>query len=149
MDDISRRILESFDRAGVSRLAAAQLAAAVGASSAQAALAALVAGGCLREAGDGYERTALGRLQVAGRRELTLLSRDGCKLCLEALHRIEPLVTSFGATLRVVDVDSDQALRSLYGLDVPVLFLGAREVARHSIDTLDLRDELLLTQKDF
>jgi glutaredoxin len=151
MDDISRRILETFDRVKLSRLAATDLAAAAARVSAPeaavAAVANLVAGGWLREAAGHYERTELGRLQIAGERELTLLSREGCKLCVEALHQLEPLVSAFGAALRVVDVDTDQTLRARYGLDVPVLFLGSREVARHRIDLHELRSELTRARK--
>jgi glutaredoxin len=145
MDEIASRILHSFDQLKLTRLAATDLAAAARPATPEAAaasLASLVANGCLREAAGQFERTALGRLEMAGPFELTLLSREGCRLCVEALHELEPLARQLGVALRVVDVDSDQTLRARYGNEIPVVFLGGREVARHRVDLRQLRLEL-------
>jgi hypothetical protein len=71
-----------------------------------------------------------------------LLTRAGCHLCDQALRQIEPLVSKLGAQLRLVDVDSDLVLRQDYGLDVPVLFVGSREIARHQINPAGIRAAL-------
>ncbi len=144
MHESARRILESFDRLGHSRLTAADFADACGLrgganeanghASAEAAIRDLVAAGALREIAGGYERTEFGRLEAADRLTLTLLGRRGCHLCQEVLVWLEPLVARLGVTLRKVDVDTDGVLRERYGNEVPVLFLGARELARNHFE---------------
>ncbi|MGH9774718.1 MAG: glutaredoxin family protein [Candidatus Acidiferrales bacterium] len=92
--------------------------------------------------GDFYSRTEDGRLAAAGPLALTLYSRQGCLLCDEMKRAIEPLLGEFGASLRVVEIDSDPALVERYTNDVPVLFLAARKVAKHRVDLLQLRRQL-------
>ena len=82
------------------------------------------------------------RLAALGPREATLYSRPGCHLCEEAKAAIAPLLREFGATLREVNIDEDAVLRDRYGWDVPVIFLGARKVAKHRIDVEQLRRQL-------
>lgn len=78
----------------------------------------------------------------AGPLEITLYTRPGCHLCDEAKAALQPLLVEFGAVLREVNVDSDEALRARYGNDVPVLFLGPRKVAKHRIDPAQFRRQL-------
>ncbi|MGH9790004.1 MAG: glutaredoxin family protein [Candidatus Acidiferrales bacterium] len=73
---------------------------------------------------------------------VTLYTRAGCHLCEEAKQQMAPLLAEFGAALREVDVDSDDALRERYGNDVPVIFLGARKVAKHRVDIAQFRRQL-------
>lgn len=143
VSDTARKILESFDRTGLTRLGAADLIAAAGSdAAAETALAGLVEAGYLRENLGQYERSEAGRLEVAGPLDLTVLSRSRCHLCEEALRQVEPLVPRFGARLRVVDIDSDAVLRERYNTEVPVIFLGRRELAHHSADARQIQEEL-------
>ena len=82
----------------------------------------------------------------ASPREVTLYTRAGCHLCEEAKAAIAPLLSEFHATLREIDVDDDSALEEIYGSDVPVIFIGAREAARHRVDVKQFRRQL---QKEF
>jgi glutaredoxin len=75
--------------------------------------------------------------------EVTLYTRPGCHLCDEAKSQIAPLLAEFGAQLREVNVDSDPALQALYNLDVPVIFLDGRKIAKHRVDTGQFRRQLL------
>ncbi|MCL6480426.1 MAG: glutaredoxin family protein [Firmicutes bacterium] len=104
----------------------------------------MVAQGWLRPAtgGDIFVRTELGRLALADRRQVTLLTRNGCHLCEVARARLEPVLAELGAQLRVVDVDSDPVLRDRYTEDVPVIFAGPVEVSRHRVDLESLRRAL-------
>lgn len=53
---------------------------------------------------------------------VTLYTRAGCHLCDLARKPLARLVAAMpGAALRVVDVDSDNALGAAYGLRVPVV----------------------------
>ncbi len=92
--------------------------------------------------GDFYVRTDEGRLAVAGPRDVTLYTRPGCHLCDEAKAVITPLLREFGATLREVNIDDDPALRERYTDDVPIIFLGARKVAKHRVDPAQFRRQL-------
>jgi glutaredoxin len=75
--------------------------------------------------------------------EVTLYTRPGCHLCEEAKSQIAPLLAEFGARLREVNIDADPALHERYNLDVPVLFLADRKVAKHRVDLNQFRRQLL------
>jgi glutaredoxin len=74
--------------------------------------------------------------------EVTLYTRKGCHLCEEAKAQMAPLLREFGARLREVDIDADETLRALYDVDVPVIFLGERKVAKHRLDLAQFRRQL-------
>lgn len=74
--------------------------------------------------------------------EVTLYTRQGCHLCEEAKAQMAPLLREFGARLREVDIDADEFLRALYDVDVPVIFLGERKVAKHRLDLAQFRRQL-------
>jgi len=82
------------------------------------------------------------RLAAAGALDVTLYTRPGCHLCEEAKAVMAPLLAEFGARLREVNIDDDAGLRERYGCDVPVIFLGARRVAKHRVDARQLRRRL-------
>lgn len=74
--------------------------------------------------------------------EVTLYTRTGCHLCDEAKAQVAPLLSEFGARLREIDIDSDPELRERYNLDVPVIFLADRKVAKHRVDLKQFRRQL-------
>jgi glutaredoxin len=82
------------------------------------------------------------RLAAAGAREVTLYTRPDCHLCDEAKAAIAPLVREFRASFREVDIDSDPVLQERYRWDVPVIFLGARKVAKHRVNLEQFRCQL-------
>ena len=108
------------------------------------AVAELVGVGFLRagEGGDFYTRTEDGRIRVAGPRDVTLYTREGCHLCDTAKLAMLPIVKELDASFREADIDNDPALRQRYNDDVPVIFVGSREVARHKLDASAFRREL-------
>jgi glutaredoxin len=75
--------------------------------------------------------------------EVTLYTRPGCHLCDEAKLQIAPLVAEFGARLREVNIDTDTELRERYNVDVPVIFLADRKIAKHRVDLRQFRRQLL------
>ena len=81
-------------------------------------------------------------LAQAGPLDVTLYTRPGCHLCGEAKRQMEPLLAACGARLREVNIDADPALRARYDWDVPVVFLGARKVAKHRLDLKQFRRQL-------
>jgi glutaredoxin len=75
--------------------------------------------------------------------EVTLYMRPGCHLCEEAKSLIAPVLAEFGARLREVNIDSHPELQQRYNLDVPVIFLAGRKVAKHRIDPIQFKRQLL------
>jgi glutaredoxin len=82
------------------------------------------------------------RLADSGHRDVTLYTRPGCHLCDEAKAAIAPLLREFGAALREVNIDADPVLKERYGLDIPVIFVGQRKVAKHRVDLEQFRRQL-------
>ncbi len=78
----------------------------------------------------------------ASPRDVTLYTRPGCHLCDDAKSAIAPLLQEFGARFREVNIDEDPALRERYGLDIPVIFIGQRKVAKHRVDLAQFRRQL-------
>lgn len=74
--------------------------------------------------------------------EVTLYTRAGCHLCDEAKSQIAPMLAEFGARLREVNIDDDPELRERYNLDVPVIFLADRKIAKHRVDPKQFRRQL-------
>lgn len=70
--------------------------------------------------------------------ELTLYSRDGCHLCEFMLEELERL---YGAqvSVTVLDVDSRDDWRQLYGLQVPVLSYRDEVICFGRLDRAALR----------
>ena len=79
--------------------------------------------------------------------QITLYTRPGCHLCEEAKQQMAPVLVEFGAELLEVNIDADPALREQYTSDVPVIFLGARKIAKHRVDLVQLRRQLADAQK--
>jgi glutaredoxin len=104
----------------------------------------LVGVGMLRsaEGGDFYTRSEDGRLAVAGPRDVTLYTRDGCHLCDSAKQVMLPILKEYGARLTEVDIDRDPELQRRYSNDVPVIFVGASEAGRHKVDVKEFRRRL-------
>jgi hypothetical protein len=60
-----------------------------------------------------------------------------------------PALAEFGARLREVNIDADPQLIELYNLDVPVIFVADRKVAKHRIDPAQFRRQLLEARRRF
>lgn len=71
-----------------------------------------------------------------------LLGQPGCHLCHEMRETIRPVLVDLGLGLEERDVRNDPDLERLYLLEIPVLLLGAREVARHRVTEAALRARL-------
>ena len=75
--------------------------------------------------------------------EVTFYTRPGCHLCDEAKSQIAPILAEFGARLREVNIDVDPELRERYDVEVPVIFLADRKIAKHRVDPGQFRRQLL------
>ena len=83
------------------------------------------------------------RLAAASPREVTLYTRPGCHLCEEAKNAMAPILREARAMLREVNIAGDAVLEERYGVDIPVIFIGARKAAKHRVDTKQFRRQLL------
>lgn len=83
------------------------------------------------------------RLAAASPHEVTLYTRPGCHLCEEAKNAMAPILREARAMLREVNIAGDAVLEQRYGVDIPVIFIGARKAAKHRVDTKQFRRQLL------
>ena len=74
--------------------------------------------------------------------DLTLLGRSYCHLCHEMEVALAPLAEEFGASVTVLDVDSDPALEARYDQLVPALLHGEAELCHHFLDEPKVREYL-------
>ena len=81
--------------------------------------------------------------------EVTLYTRPGCHLCEEAKSLIEPLLAEFGGRLREVNIDTDPELRERYNVDVPVIFLAGRKIAKHRVDPIQFKRHMVEARAHF
>jgi hypothetical protein len=74
-------------------------------------------------------------------RILQVFSRQGCHLCELMVEELVPLVRG-RALVKVVDVDTESALREEYGLRVPVLTCDGRLLCEYHLDRGAVEDAL-------
>ena len=105
--------------------------------------------GWLRTGGepDTYSRTEDGRLAIAAALDVTLYSRPGCHLCEVMKAKAAPLIRRFGARLTEINIDSDPVLCQRYNIEVPVLLLGTRKVAKYNLDVEQFSRQLEAARK--
>jgi len=70
---------------------------------------------------------------------LTLYVRRGCHLCEDMHQQITELLTPGSYTLRSIDIDADEQLKTRYNEWVPVLSTDDREICHHFLDLKALR----------
>ena len=66
--------------------------------------------------------------------KVMLLSRPECHLCDAAREVLRRIQRDVEFELAEVDVDSDPELARRYGADIPVVFVGNKEAARHRVE---------------
>jgi thiol-disulfide isomerase/thioredoxin len=71
--------------------------------------------------------------------DLVIYSKPDCHLCDEMKAVVKRVARSFpGLSTREVDISTDQALVERYGLEIPVLTLDGRKVAKYRITEAEL-----------
>lgn len=58
---------------------------------------------------------------------VTLITRDGCHLCVDAERQLAALSDELGFELRLLDVDADRARANEYSERVPVILIDGAE----------------------
>ena len=70
---------------------------------------------------------------------LTIYSRPGCHLCDDMKAVVARVARSTVLSIEEVDISSDPALEAQYGLEIPVLLLEGKKVAKYRIAEAELR----------
>ena len=74
--------------------------------------------------------------------DVTLYRKPGCGLCDQAEAMLQRISRKLALQVSLVDIDSDPALQARYFLEIPVVVVGGREVARAPISERPLEAEL-------
>ena len=71
---------------------------------------------------------------------LTLYSRPGCHLCEVMKAVVERVLPAVGTAVTVeeIDISTDPALEARYGLEIPVMLLDGRKVAKYRVSDDEL-----------
>ena len=69
---------------------------------------------------------------------LTIYSRPGCHLCDEMKAIIERVARSVPLTVDEIDISRDAELDERYRLEIPVLMVNGRKVAKYRITEEEL-----------
>ena len=69
---------------------------------------------------------------------LTIYSRPGCHLCDEMKAVVHRVSVSIPLSLDEVDISGDAELERLYGLEIPVLMIEGKKVAKYRIGESEL-----------
>jgi glutaredoxin len=70
---------------------------------------------------------------------ITIYSRPGCHLCDEMKAIVQRVALSTPLAIEEVDISTDAELERLYGLEIPVLFVAGKKVAKYRVTEADLR----------
>jgi glutaredoxin len=71
---------------------------------------------------------------------LIIYSKPGCHLCEEMKAIVARLITSYqGVSLEEIDISADPELLDRYGLEIPVLLIEGKKVAKYRISEEELR----------
>jgi len=73
---------------------------------------------------------------------LTIYSRPGCHLCDEMKAVLQRVAAGGNVTIAEFDISTDPALQNLYGLEIPVLLINGKKVAKYRITEDALRRAL-------
>jgi thiol-disulfide isomerase/thioredoxin len=67
--------------------------------------------------------------------QLTIYSRPGCHLCDEMKAVVERVArsTALPLTIEEIDISTDPALEARYGVEIPVLLIDGKKVAKYRI----------------
>jgi len=70
--------------------------------------------------------------------QIEIYSRPGCHLCDEAKEVIDRVQKRYGFDLRVVNIEGDPALESVYGTEIPVVFINGAKAFKYHVDEREL-----------
>lgn len=74
--------------------------------------------------------------------EVTVMSREGCHACADAIADVRRICDDLGVQWSVTDVDADSELRAEYGDQVPVVLIDGAEHGFWKVEEQRLRAAL-------
>jgi glutaredoxin len=73
---------------------------------------------------------------------LTIYSKPGCHLCDDMKSLVHRVISTHAnahtITLDEIDISTDPALLDRYGLEIPVLMIGGKKVAKYRVTEEEL-----------
>ncbi len=72
-------------------------------------------------------------------RTLIVYSREGCHLCEDMLETLRQYQSELGYHLEVYDIDDDVSLLEQFNAQVPVVYLGGKELMRYFFELATLK----------
>ena len=70
---------------------------------------------------------------------LTIYGKPGCHLCDEMKDVVGRVIAHSGIALEVIDISTDPVLTERYGMEIPVLLIDGRKVAKYRVSEPQLR----------
>ncbi len=71
---------------------------------------------------------------------LAIYSRPGCHLCEDMKAVVERVTRGLpSVTVAEIDISTDPELERLYGLEIPVLLMDGKRVAKYRVSEMELR----------
>jgi glutaredoxin len=76
---------------------------------------------------------------------LTIYSKPGCHLCDDMKAVVDRVVRTFAQPIAVeeIDITTDANLEARYGLEIPVLLVDGRRVAKYRVTEVELTRALI------
>jgi hypothetical protein len=71
---------------------------------------------------------------VSSMKKVSLYSRHGCHLCEVVEEQLQRLQKQHPFELEIVDIAGDPALEELYGMEIPVVMLDGKKLAKYHLD---------------
>jgi glutaredoxin len=72
-----------------------------------------------------------------------IYSRPGCHLCDEMKAIVQRVASSTALPFEEIDISTDAELERLYGIEIPVLFVGGKKVAKYRVSEEEFRRMLV------
>jgi glutaredoxin len=69
-----------------------------------------------------------GRVDAPVRREVTVVSKKGCRLCDKVVAALNSLSSRFDLEVTVVDIGDDPTLHDKYWLTIPAVLIDGKDV---------------------
>lgn len=81
---------------------------------------------------------------------LALYSRPGCHLCDEMKQVVRRVLAQSPSPIALteIDISGDGALEQRYGLEIPVLLMNGKKVAKYRVAEEDLRRMLIARSEE-
>ena len=70
---------------------------------------------------------------------VTIYSRPGCHLCEEMKVVVKQVGATIPLEIEEIDISADPELERLYGIEIPVLFVAGKKVAKYRVSEGELR----------